>query len=138
MAIIHSPPFIILKNSTSTYSDMTDNYKIIDITEFDGLFKDIMLYLKDRMSFRPVIIIAKPTIQYNELVDGVANRLFDTVMTTIAINAKRSKIVDFSAPIFPRSYRIVTRKPKSSQLNFLFFLKPCSWTLWLLILGTVF
>ncbi|CAF4488151.1 unnamed protein product, partial [Rotaria sp. Silwood2] len=138
MAIIHSPPFIILKNSTSTYSDMTDNYKIIDITEFDGLFKDIMLYLKDRMSFRPVIIIAKPTIQYNELVDGVANRLFDTVMTTIAINAKRSKIVDFSAAIFPRSYRIVTRKPKSSQLNFLFFLKPFSWTLWLLILGTVF
>ncbi|CAF4739571.1 unnamed protein product, partial [Rotaria sp. Silwood2] len=40
--------------------------------------------------------------------------------------------------IFPRSYRIVTRKPKSSQLNFLFFLKPFSWTLWLLILGTVF
>ncbi|CAF4901423.1 unnamed protein product, partial [Rotaria sp. Silwood2] len=65
------------------------------------------------MSFRPVIIIAKPTIQYNELVDGVANRLFDTVMTSVAINAKRNKIVDFSAAIFPRAYRIVTRKPKS-------------------------
>ncbi|CAF3775913.1 unnamed protein product [Rotaria sp. Silwood1] len=73
--------------------------------------------IQDRMSFRPVIMIAKPTIEYNELVDGVANGLFDTVMTSVAINTKRSRIVDFSIAIIPRSYRILIRKPRSIQLD---------------------
>ncbi|CAF4103195.1 unnamed protein product [Rotaria sp. Silwood1] len=69
------------------------------------------------MGFRPVIMIAKPTIEYNELVDGVPNGLFDTVMTSVAINTKRSRIVDFSIAIIPHSYRILIRKPRSIQLD---------------------
>jgi ABC-type amino acid transport substrate-binding protein len=122
MAVIHSPPFMILKNPTAIYSDMTDNYKKINITEFDGVFKDLLLYLQDRMGFIPFIMLANQTTQYDELVDGVANDLFDIVMSAMTITPKRNKMVDFSVAIIPRSIRIVIRKPQSIQLDSLFFL----------------
>ena len=137
IAIIDSPPFIILKNSTSIYQNMTDDYKQIDVTEFEGFYKDILLYLQDKMGFIPVIILAKPTTHYNELVRGVGGNRYDIVMTTLTITAERKKIVDFSLPIIPSSIRIVIQKPTSFQLDPLFFLKPFSTTLWLLLLAVV-
>ena len=41
--------------------------------------------------FIPVIMLAKPTVQPDALVEGVGNNLFDTVMTGISINAERIK-----------------------------------------------
>ncbi|CAF3907163.1 unnamed protein product, partial [Rotaria sp. Silwood1] len=137
MAIIESPPFIILKNATATYYNMTHNYKNINITEFDGFYKDILLYLQDKMGFSPIIMLAKPSTQYNELVEGVSKNLFDTVMITIVINAKRKTMVDFGTPIIPHSIRIIIRKPRSVQLDPLFFLKPFSLDVWLFILATI-
>ncbi|CAF1104888.1 unnamed protein product [Rotaria sordida] len=137
MAIIESPPFIILKNATAAYYNMKDNYKNISITEFDGFYKDILLYLQDKMGFSPIIMLAKPTTQYNELVEGVSRNLFDTVMSTIVINAKRKTMVDFGTPIIPHSIRIIIRKPNSVQLDPLFFLKPFSLEVWLFILATI-
>ncbi|CAF1195853.1 unnamed protein product [Rotaria sordida] len=137
MAIIESPPFIILKNATAAYYNMKDNYKNISITEFDGFYKDILLYLQDKMGFSPIIMLAKPSTQYNELVEGVSRNLFDTVMSTIVINAKRKTMVDFGTPIIPHSIRIIIRKPNSVQLDPLFFLKPFSLEVWLFILATI-
>lgn len=82
-------------------------------------------------------MLAKPTTSLDELVEGVADDLFDTVMTGISINAERIKIVDFSKALIPSSYRVVIRKPKSFQSDHLFFLKPFAWSLWLLILLTI-
>ncbi|CAF4354760.1 unnamed protein product [Rotaria sp. Silwood2] len=73
MVIMELPPFIILKTPTATYSEMTGNYKKINITEFYGFYKDVLLYLQNKMGFIPVITLAKPTTEYNELVEGVAN-----------------------------------------------------------------
>ncbi|CAF4794372.1 unnamed protein product [Rotaria sp. Silwood1] len=137
MAIIEASPFIILKNSTALYSGMTDKYKIINMIEFDGFFKDVLLHLQDKMGFIPVIMLAQVTTQYNELVAGVANNLFDTVMTTITMTEERKSLVDFSIPLIPSTIRVVTRKPESNNFDFLFFAKPFSWQLWLLILGTI-
>ncbi|CAF3285004.1 unnamed protein product [Rotaria sp. Silwood2] len=137
MVIMELPPFIILKNPTATYREMTDNYKKINITEFYGFYKDVLLYLQNKMGFIPVITLAKPTTEYNELVEGVANGLFDTVMTTIIITEKRRRIVDFSIALLPSSIRVITRKVKSSHLDLLFFLKPFTWQLWLVILATI-
>ena len=137
MAIIENPPFIILKNPAFTYAGMTDPYKQINITEFDGFYKDIMLSLQDRMGFIPVVMLARPTTTFDELVEGVANGLFDTVMDTITINAQRNSIVHFSKPLLPSSIRVVIRMPTSVRLDLFFFIKPFSWQLWLLILGTI-
>ncbi|UJR38682.1 hypothetical protein I4U23_031348 [Adineta vaga] len=134
IAIIESPPSIILKNSTVIYNNMIENYKIIDITEFDGFYKDLILYLQDKMGFIPVIMLAKPTIRYDELVGGVANDSFDIVMSSIDINAKRNQIVDFSVAIMPASYRIIVRKTESIRSYYLILLKPFVWALWLLLL----
>jgi ABC-type amino acid transport substrate-binding protein len=137
MVFLELPPFIILKDPTVIYSGMTDKYKRINLTEFDGFYKDVLLSLQKRMGFIPVITLAKPTTQYNELVEAVANGLFDTVMSTIIITEKRRRIVDFSTPLIPSSIRVVIRKPKSNQLNPIFFLNPFSWQLWIVILATV-
>ena len=137
IAIIEAPPFIILRNATSTYANMVENYKRIDMAEFDGFFKDAILYFQNKMDFIPVIMLAKTTTEYNQLVDGVYNSSFDTVMTTITISTERSRILDFSLPILPRAIRVIIRKPKPLQFDFLFFLKPFSWELWLLLLATI-
>ncbi|CAF4278847.1 unnamed protein product [Rotaria sp. Silwood2] len=90
------------------------------------------------MGFIPNIMLAKETTQYDELIDMVANGLFDTVMTGITVTARRNEIVDFSTNLIPSSYRIIIRKPKSIHLDFLLFLKPFSWELWLLTLATIY
>lgn len=82
--IIDSPPFIKLKNSTTIHQNMMDDYKQIDMAEFEGFYKDILLYLQDKIGFIPVIRLVKPTTQYNELVRMVARNLSDMVMTTRA------------------------------------------------------
>ena len=125
----------MLKNSTTTYSDMVDNYKEIDIAEFDGFYKDLLLYLQSKMDFIPIIVLAKPTVRFDELVDGVANDSFDIVMSSIDINAKRNQIVDFSMAIMPGSYRVVVRIPNSIQSNYLSLLDKFSSTIWLLPLA---
>ena len=127
----------MLKSATATYSGMIDKYKTIDMTELDGFYNDVLIYLQNRMGFIPVIILAKPDAQFNELVDGVANDLFDTVMSSIIITEQRNSIVDFSVTLLPSSIRVIIRKPTSIQLDFFFFFKPFSWKLWLLILGTL-
>jgi ABC-type amino acid transport substrate-binding protein len=137
VVIIENPPFIILRNPAATYAGMTDQYKRIDINEFDGFFKDVMLSLQGRMEFVPIVMLAKPTTPIDALVEGVANSLFDIVMTTVSITTKRNKIVDFSKSLLPRSIRVIIRRPTSVRLDFLFFLKPFSWELWLLVLGTI-
>ncbi|CAF4071098.1 unnamed protein product [Adineta steineri] len=134
IAIIESPPSIILKNPAAIYNDMNDNYKRIDITEFDGFYKDLILYLQDKMGFIPVIMLAKPTIRYDELVGGVANDSYDIVMSSIDINAKRNQIVDFSIAIMPASYRIIVRKPESIRSDYFMLLKRFFWALWGLLL----
>ena len=137
MVIIENPPFTILKNPAATYAGMTGQYKQINITEFDGFYKDIMLSLQDQMGFIPVVILARPTTTFDELVKGVANGLFDTVMTTVTINAQRNSIVDFSKSLLPSSIRVLIRKPTSVRLDLFFFIKPFSWQLWLVALGTI-
>lgn len=116
---------------------MNGNYTIINPADFDGFFKDILLYLQSSMGFIPVLMLVKPTTTLDELVAGVSNDLFDTVMTSISINAERVKIVDFSKALLPSSYRVMIRKPDSFQSDHFFFLKPFSWLLWLLILATI-
>lgn len=130
------PPFIILKNPIELYSGMTGKYKEINVTEFDGFYKDILLYLQNKMGFIPVVTLTKPTTEYNELVEEVANGLFDIVMSTIIVTEKRSEIVDFSVAVLPSSIRVVTRKQNSIKPDYIFFLKPFTFQLWLLILGT--
>ncbi|CAF1639133.1 unnamed protein product, partial [Didymodactylos carnosus] len=65
IAIMEVAPFIMLKNSTNMYNNMTDNYKIVDMTSFHGFFKDILSNLQDRMGFIPVIMLVKPDTKYN-------------------------------------------------------------------------
>ena len=135
IAIIESPPSIILKDSFQIYQNMkNNNYETIEMNQFDGFYKDFLLYLQDKMSFDPVIMLAKPTIRYDDLVEGVANDTFDLVLSSIDINAKRNQIVDFSIAILPASYRIVIRKPNSIQTDYLLPLKPFLWTFWLFLM----
>ncbi|CAF1579577.1 unnamed protein product, partial [Adineta ricciae] len=137
MAVIEATPFIILKNPAISYSGMTGNYKKIELSEFDGFYKDILVYLQDKMGFVPVVMLAKPTVQYDQLVEGVANDLFDTVMTTITITSRRTALVDLSIALMPSAIRVVIRKSQSNDFDLFFFLAPFSWELWAVIAATI-
>ena len=132
---IESPPFIILKNASKFYQNATKSYEMIELTDFDGIYKDVIVNLKNRMGFILSVALAKPSTKYDELVQSVANGSFDTVLTGVTITAERKRLVDFSRTLFPSSIRLVVRKPKSTPSNIFFFLKPFSLQLWLLILA---
>ena len=137
MAIIEAAPFIILKNPNAAYNGMTSDYTEIDVTEFDGFYKDVLVYLQNRMGFIPVIMLAKPDITYDRLVTDVANGLFDTLMTTITATSERAKIVDLSLLLMPSSIRVVIRKPTGATFDLIFFLKPFSPKLWFVVFGSI-
>ena len=137
LTIVEARPFIILKNPATAYTGMTGNYKQIEMAEFDGLYKDILVYLQEKMQFIPVVMLAKSGTQYDQLVEGVANDLFDTVMSTITVTSERAKLVDMSLALIPSSIRVIVRKPKPNGFDFFFFLKPFENSLWVLVLVTI-
>ncbi|CAF1408140.1 unnamed protein product, partial [Didymodactylos carnosus] len=87
-------------------------------------------------SDHPVIKVDRST-QYNELVFGINEKLYDIIISDVTITTNRLQKVDFSIPIHENSVRVVVRQSQSSYSDLFSYLKPFSLKLWLAILGIV-
>ncbi|CAF1268664.1 unnamed protein product [Rotaria magnacalcarata] len=102
-----------------------------------GYIPDLINLLKTKLGFIPDIRLAPSNQTYNGLVHDVANGIYDLVVVDLTVTANRREKVDFSNSIFDNSVRLVIRAQPDIQIDLFSFLKPFSWDLWLLIIGTL-
>ncbi|CAF0897991.1 unnamed protein product [Adineta steineri] len=129
IAIYEVTPFTIVTQTTDSFGNIT--------TTYTGYMPDLINYLQTNMSFIPQIILVPSNNTYDDLIDAVANGMYDMVVADVTVTSAREELVDFSASIFDDSLRIIIREAPSVNIDWLAFLKPFSRTLWLTILGTV-
>ncbi|CAF0904995.1 unnamed protein product [Adineta steineri] len=128
IAIYEVTPFTIVTQTNDSSGNITATYT--------GYMPDLINYLQTNMSFIPQIILVPSNNTYDDLIDAVANGMYDMVVADVTVTAAREEIVDFSTSIFDDSLQIIIREAPSVNIDWLAFLKPFSRSLWLTILGT--
>ena len=88
------------------------------------------------MGFIPDIHVASTNLSYTQMVQTVADGVYDLVIGDVTVTSSRREIISFSNAIYDNSLRIVIRKDVHADVDLLSFLKPFSTNLWLLILCT--
>ncbi|CAF5173249.1 unnamed protein product, partial [Rotaria sp. Silwood1] len=129
IGVIESPPFTMINYIRDEKGQMT--------TKLTGYIPDLIDILKKNMSFTPEIILAPSNQTYDGLVEAVAKSFYDLVIGDVTVTAKRRKIASFSNSIFDNSLRIIVRKTPPIRINLVSYLKPFSWQLWIVVLGSV-
>jgi len=122
IAVIISHPFAMLKQ---------------DAGKFDrgyGYIPDLIRLLEQQMHFKPNITLLSPNGSYNRIIDDVINDIYDMVIADMTITAKRMEKVSFSNSIFDNSLRLIIRESSMIEIDFLSFLRPFSFQLWLALL----
>jgi ABC-type amino acid transport substrate-binding protein len=89
------------------------------------------------MKFVPQLILAPSDRTYADVIQDVANGVYDMMVADVEITAERRAIVSFSSAIFDNSIRIVMRQTPSAGIDLLSFLKPFTNNLWLVLFGTI-
>jgi ABC-type branched-subunit amino acid transport system substrate-binding protein/ABC-type amino acid transport substrate-binding protein len=131
IAVIESPPFTMVNKITDKFGQNT--------TMLTGYVPDLIEHLKTRMGFIPNLILVPQNESYNGLVDDVANDRYDMAVADVTITAGRMKKVAFSISIFDNSLRIIIRATSSVDVDFLSYLRPFSFQLWIaLIIATIY
>jgi len=113
-------------------SNVTDQFGQQKLT-FSGYMPDLINLLQSSTGFIPNIELAPSTLSYNELVQSVADGVYDIMVADVTVTSARSKIVDFSSQTYENAYVILMRKNTKITLNMLSFLKPFSLNVWVLI-----
>ncbi|CAF1438480.1 unnamed protein product, partial [Rotaria sordida] len=119
ICIIESMPFTIRTNIIEQNQ-----------TKLTGYVPDLIDLLQTRMGFIPYFIYPPANQTYNGLIKSVATSICDVAIGDITVTAKRREIVDFSAPIFDNSLRIIVRQTKTVPIDLLSYLRPFSLNLW--------
>ncbi|UJR38814.1 hypothetical protein I4U23_031479 [Adineta vaga] len=122
IGVIETPVFTIV-NSES----------IMNLT---GYAIDLIELLRTEMNFIPDIKLVRKNQTYSELIQAVADGIYDIVVGDVTVTAARKEIVDFSNSIFDNSLRLMTRKTYTNAPDPLSFLKPFSFSLWITFLST--
>ncbi|CAF1322820.1 unnamed protein product, partial [Didymodactylos carnosus] len=141
IAVIESAPFVMSENLTATGDNgnrhddsiLVNNNTIL----LRGLCIDLINKLHEKMEFNYNVILVDRSTQYNELVFGINEKLYDIIISDVTITTNRLQKVDFSIPIHENSVRVVVRQSQSSYSDLFSYLKPFSLKLWLAILGIV-
>ncbi|CAF1433013.1 unnamed protein product [Adineta ricciae] len=128
IAIMESVPFTIV---TYTVDDFGQN-----ITKFTGYVPDLIDLLQKQMKFVPKLVLVPANRSYAEIIEDVANDVYDMMIGDVTITADRQQIVSFSNSIFDNSLRIIMRQITDDPIDLLLFMKPFSRNLWLTLLGT--
>jgi ABC-type amino acid transport substrate-binding protein len=104
-----------------------------------GYMLDLIKLLEDRMGFKPNITLVPSNQSYNGLVDAVADGTYDMVVGDVTITAGRLKKVAFSSSIFDNSLRIIIREASIADVDYLSYLRPFSFKLWMTVfIATIF
>jgi ionotropic glutamate receptor len=117
-------------------SNVTNQFGQQELT-FTGYLPDLINLLQINTGFIPNIELAPSNLSYNQLVQSVADGVYDIVVADVTVTSARTKIVDFSSSIYVNAYVIVMRKNTKITFNMLSFLKPFSLNLWLLIFVSI-
>ncbi|CAF4021535.1 unnamed protein product [Adineta steineri] len=120
-----------------TISNIITNQFGQNITNYTGYLPDLISLLQTRLGFIPNIDIPSVNLTRNELMEAVANGVYDILMGDLTVTAARREIVGFSSSIFDTSTIIIMRDTPDVTIDLLSFLKPFSRNLWLLILGAM-
>ena len=127
IGVIEATPFTTVTTIVDQNGETT--------TKLIGYVPDLIALLQGRMNFIPEIIVAPLNQTYSGLVRDVANGVYDIVIADVTVTSARREIVGFSNAIFDNSMRIIVRKESSSDVDLLSYLKPFSFTLWMMLLA---
>lgn len=126
IAIIESPPFTIVNKIENDNGKTTDKYI--------GYVPDLIEILRQKMGFIANVTLVSTNLTYNGLIDAVANGVFDMVVGDVTITAARTHLVGFSTSIFDNSLRIIIREAQMESIDYLSYLRPFSFELWIALL----
>ena len=125
IGLIESRPFTMIDEHRQNKSDLT------------GYIPDLIELLRKRMNFTPELRIAPYSVRHPELFQAVAKGDYDMVVADIIATSDRRELVAFSASIYDYSLRLIVRKPTVEQVELFAYLRPFSFSLWMVILGTM-
>ncbi|CAF0899854.1 unnamed protein product [Rotaria sordida] len=128
IGVIESTPFTMITNVIDKCGQNT--------TKLIGFIPDLIDLLQEKMKFIPQILVASLNQTYTELIRAVINDDYDIIIGDVTITASRRKQVSFSNSIFDNSLRIIMRKNTNDNVDLLSFLKPFSFSLWILLFIT--
>ncbi|CAF1226955.1 unnamed protein product [Rotaria sp. Silwood1] len=128
IGVIESKPFTMITNVIDEFGQST--------TKLIGFVPDLIDLLQEKMKFIHQILLAPSNQTYAELVRAVINGDYDIVIGDVTITASRREKVGFSNSIFDNSLRIIMRKNIDDNVDFLSFLRPFSFSLWILLFIT--
>ena len=127
IAVIESNPYTFVTIDTDASGRQT--------ARPTGYMPELIEHLRNKMGFMPIIQLAPANQTYAAVIQGVANGVYDMLVADITITAKRRESVGFSNAIFDNAFRLIMRETPSARINYLSFLKPFSYGLWLALLG---
>ncbi|UJR27771.1 hypothetical protein I4U23_009043 [Adineta vaga] len=128
IAVTQAIPFTTLTYYVDEFGQNT--------TKFIGYVPDLIDLLQYNMKFIPKLILAPTSKTYNQIIQDVADGVYDMMMSDVTVTAARREIVSFSSSIFDNSLRIIMRQSTDDSIDFLAFLQTFSYDLWLTLLGS--
>ncbi|CAF4452692.1 unnamed protein product, partial [Adineta steineri] len=109
IAIYEVTPFTIVTQTNDSSGNIT--------TTYTGYMPDLINYLQTNMSFIPQIILVPSNNTYDDLIDAVANGMYDMVVADVTVTAAREEIVDFSTSMFDDSLQIIIREAPNINID---------------------
>ena len=128
IGVIMATPFTALSYVTDDFGQNTSIYI--------GYIPDLIALLQYNMKFIPQLIIPPSTLTYNQIIQQLADGVYDMVMGDVTVTATRRQTVDFSNSIFDNSLRIITRKSDQESIDLFSYLRTFTLGLWLMLLVT--
>ena len=129
IAVLESPPFLMVTYEMDTNGENT--------TKFIGYMPDLITNLQSQMKFIPKLILVPSDRTYADVIQDVANGVYDMMIADVEITSERLEMVSFSSAIFDNSVSIVMRQTPLAGIDMLSFLKPFTSYLWLVLFGTI-
>lgn len=125
IGVIESNPFTMITNAIDESGQK--------LPKLIGYVPDLIELLQSRLEFTPEITLFPNNRTYADFINGVLIGNYDVVIGDVTITASRRKNVSFSNSIFDNSLRIIMRKDSAENVDLLSYLRPFSFSLWLLL-----
>lgn len=121
IGVIESRPFTISTEKTE---------KLV------GFVPDLIDILQKSTEFIPEILLTPSNQTYDGLINSVINGDYDIVIGDVTVTATRRERVGFSNSIFDNALRIIMRKNIDDSVDYFSYLRPFSFSLWILLFAT--
>ncbi|CAF1315137.1 unnamed protein product [Didymodactylos carnosus] len=135
---IIEPPYVMLNNSSSSYTNETK--------DFFGFCIDILKELSIRLNFTyEISVVADGTFgkrndsgKWNGIIGELVARRADLGLAGLTITYQREQVIDFTKPFLTLGINILYKKPQKKAPNLFSFLAPLSVEVWLYMIVAYF